>query len=312
MRETFTTSQLQAHNMTQTQSSDTAVNTYLKGEINRSKRIIEKELGIYRTDIVRTASTVDGQQYYHYPPNFGELKSIKVTIGSVDYVLSVCESQDEWDRINAITLAANAFPTLVFPRNYDFGIYPIPQDAYTMTMVFTPRHKDLTAEDYETGTIALSEGSTVVTGSGTTFTAEMVGRWLKAPDGLFYRIATFSSTTMLGLESVYEGGDVSGASYTIGESYDFPEELHNLPPILAAANYFIQKRGDHNKGQALLNLFYTGDLNNNGRELSDARGGLLHAKESYAGRSATGIVRRNKVKNHYNNSKLWATSISEA
>ena len=76
--------------------------------------------------------------------------------------------------------------------------------------------------DYSTGTVAVAATTGAVTGSGTTFTAAMVGGYFTADDGATYQIVTaYASATSItikdvGAESVYTGGAVSsGTSYTI-------------------------------------------------------------------------------------------------
>lgn len=78
--------------------------------------------------------------------------------------------------------------------------------------------------DYTTGTVAVAVTTGVVTGTGTTFTASMVGKGFKA-DGhtKFYRVKTFTSATSITIEddfdditSAYTGGAIAGgSSYTV-------------------------------------------------------------------------------------------------
>lgn len=78
--------------------------------------------------------------------------------------------------------------------------------------------------DYTTGTVAVANTTGVVTGSGTTFTAAMVGLGFKAVGhSKWYRIKTYTSGTQITIEddkddvtSAYTGGAISaGAAYTI-------------------------------------------------------------------------------------------------
>src|ERR1044072_1581735 len=78
--------------------------------------------------------------------------------------------------------------------------------------------------DYTTGTVTVDVTTGAVTGSGTTFTAGMVGKPFKATGhSRWYRVKTFTSTTAIVIEddsddetSAYTGGAISaGASYTI-------------------------------------------------------------------------------------------------
>jgi len=78
--------------------------------------------------------------------------------------------------------------------------------------------------DYTTGTVTVTATTGAVVGSGTTFTAAMVGRGFKA-DGhtKWYRVKTYTSATEIVIEddsddntSAYTGGAIAGGStYTI-------------------------------------------------------------------------------------------------
>jgi hypothetical protein len=78
--------------------------------------------------------------------------------------------------------------------------------------------------DYTTGTVAVANSTGVVTGTGTTFTAAMVGKPFKATGHTkWYRVASYSSATSITIENdsddettSYDGGAISaGATYTI-------------------------------------------------------------------------------------------------
>jgi hypothetical protein len=77
--------------------------------------------------------------------------------------------------------------------------------------------------DYTTGTVTITTVTGAVVGSGTTFTASMVGKPFKATGHTaWYRVATFTDATHITIEddsddttSAYSGGAISGATYTI-------------------------------------------------------------------------------------------------
>lgn len=76
-----------------------------------------------------------------------------------------------------------------------------------------------TTPDYSTGTITVTNGSTAVVGSGTTFAAGMVGKLIRVgTDNLFYKIATFTDATHIALTATYTGVTGGGKSYTIFSS----------------------------------------------------------------------------------------------
>jgi hypothetical protein len=69
---------------------------------------------------------------------------------------------------------------------------------------------------YGTGTVAVTQDSRTVTGSGTTWTSAMVGRKFLGPNNEYYKIAAVASTTSISLTEPYQGATVtSGGSYQI-------------------------------------------------------------------------------------------------
>lgn len=74
-----------------------------------------------------------------------------------------------------------------------------------------------TVAPYSTGTAKVTNGSTTVTGVGTTFTSNMVGRKFRhANENPYYIIKAYVSATQLTLSSPYQGAtDSVGSSYTI-------------------------------------------------------------------------------------------------
>lgn len=80
--------------------------------------------------------------------------------------------------------------------------------------------------DYSTGTVTVTATTGAVAGSGTTFTAAMVGKGFKA-DGhsTWYRVKTYSSATSIVIEddkddatSAYTGGAIAGGSTYVIEA----------------------------------------------------------------------------------------------
>ena len=84
-----------------------------------------------------------------------------------------------------------------------------------------------TAAPYTTGTVTVTNNSKTVTGSGTTFTAAMVGRKIRvASENAYYRITAFVSTTEVTLEVVYQGTTASAQTYSIyKDEYKLPADL---------------------------------------------------------------------------------------
>lgn len=83
-----------------------------------------------------------------------------------------------------------------------------------------------TVAPYETGTVTATNGSKTITGSGTTFTAGMVGRKIRmGSENAYYRIAAFVSTTEVTLEAAYQGTTASGKTFSIyKDEYRLPAD----------------------------------------------------------------------------------------
>lgn len=66
------------------------------------------------------------------------------------------------------------------------------------------------------GTVAVTNGSTTVTGTGTGFAANTrVGDAFIGPDGRQYELANVASDTVISITPAYQGVTASGASYAI-------------------------------------------------------------------------------------------------
>lgn len=73
-----------------------------------------------------------------------------------------------------------------------------------------------TTAEYTTGTVSITDGSAVITGTGTTWTAAMVGRKIRFEGSIAnYTIKTFTSTTSITLDQTYQGTTDTDATYTI-------------------------------------------------------------------------------------------------
>lgn len=197
----------------------------------------------------KTDTTVADQQNYETPYNFKKMVAVTITVGSTVWPLNEVSSQKRWNDLNETTFTSD-IPEYYFINKNEVEFWPTPaSSSNTITYYYKKASRELQNADYTTGTVTLTNDSTTVTGSGTTFTAAMVGRWLKGDnDNRWYEIDTFSSTTSIALRVAFEAATASGLSYTIGEMPDLPEEYHKTPVYYAVAQYWYQNddvtRGD--------------------------------------------------------------------
>jgi hypothetical protein len=124
-----------------------------------------------------TATTTSGTASYFLPYDYDELLSVKITVGSLDYTPIQVTNRDEWSELNSISYQSD-FVTHFYILDRRIEFYPIPATtSNVITYTYKKRIVDLSEADYTTGTVAVTNNSTTVTGTGTTFTAAMVGRW---------------------------------------------------------------------------------------------------------------------------------------
>lgn len=277
--------------------SASTIANFIKQHLNQRYHEIQRKLrGYIVTDLPQTCVTVDGQQRYHYPQNiYPPINSATLEIGDVYYPLDVVHSQKQWDTINQISFSGTAFPQYIFPMRDHFELWPIPQaDGDTITLIASMLDRDMTIEDYTTGTVTVANNSATVEGAGTTFTAAMVGRWFQTTnDGYWYRISGFTDADTITLESVFEGSSGASQAYTIGEIPELPPELHMLLPYGAASDFYAGPRHDPSTAQSYNNYFWTGDFNNSQRFVNNAVGGVLGAVKTYSKRGTSAIIHKN-------------------
>ena len=269
---------------------------FIKNEINNTAGILFDKLKNYTIQpLPVTTTTVADQIYYHIPPMTANIESITVSIGDIDYNLKPIESENQWNNLQEINTNVVGYPKYYFVRRDDVGIYPTITDEYTMTMVINPQPYKMSIDDYITGTIAVTQGSQTMTGSGTAFTAVMVGRWVYMTDAkVWQRISGYTSGTVMTLETNYIDTSISGSTFILGESPEIPDQLHHFIPFEVASIYNLTIKRNLSKAAALDNYFWTGNPKDAGRSVKTTGGALgVIGRINSKGRSNSQIVDTN-------------------
>lgn len=215
-----------------------------KRDINEGGVMFLNRLGRKFNKEYKTASIVAAQQYYQMPSDVLRISEIKVLNGTYFYTPELVVSEEMWNTLNATTLSGS-YPTHYYIRGFnEVGLWPVPSAAVVggLSVSFEPQHVELTQADFTTGTVTVSNGSTVLTHSATGFTAQMVGRWIQITDGTdgkWYRIASYTSSSVLGLENFYEGISGSGRTFRIGEVMKIPQGYQDAPVYYAADRFYL-------------------------------------------------------------------------
>jgi len=104
----------------------------------------------------------------------------------------------------------------------------------------------LKSATYSTGTISVTQGSTTVTGSGTTWnTLVDAGMLLQVGNDRVYVVEQINSTTQLTLRDPYQGGTASGLSYTLDPVYkvDVADPYEDWDFVCVCANRIVVASG---------------------------------------------------------------------
>lgn len=220
----------------------------IKRYINQGNQKFNSALRRYATRLAKKTDLVEDQQYYQFPQDTIRVSGVVVTSNSVDYPLEEVVSEIQWRELNASNSTTADIPRFFFVRGFDeIGLWPVPSEDVTdgLEIWYEPRQEDLVAADVTTGTVTVTNGSTTVTHSGTSFTQSMIGRSFQVTDGthgFWYKIAGFTSTSVITLDNYYDGISGSGRTFIIGQVPQFPEEFHDALVDYAASRHYRRKR----------------------------------------------------------------------
>lgn len=216
---------------------------------------------------LRTATTAASTTFYELPHDMDLIESVFVTVGSTRYNPIPAPDRYFWDQLHYSTYDSDYSEYwIVYDRQ--LGLWPAPASgSNTISINGKVRVIDLNTADYTTGTVdAITNGSTTVTGDSTVWTSPMAGRWLRVThsdtaassgDGVWYEIASVTSNTALELVRNYNGttlASAAGASYTIGQMPQLPENFHDLPVYRAAAIYWY-KENDISRADQFIKIY---------------------------------------------------------
>jgi hypothetical protein len=174
--------------------------------------------------------TVASQQAYQKPVTCDKITSIRVNSGNRDIVLKEIVSAATFDEYNVDgNTVTSDLPIYWHERDGKILLFPVPSsNNLAMTVLGTQRTRDMSLEDYTTGTIAVVAGDQTVTGTTTSWTSTIKPGAMIFIDGIPYEVLSLTDATHLELVKPYEGTTASGLAYKIGDVPALPEPFHDL------------------------------------------------------------------------------------
>lgn len=287
----LTFNQLYSEVQAQTEDDSTTSLVVIKRGINQAMHKFGAILNRDWRVQYRTFPTVANQLYYQTPEDAIRIKSLTVTVGDIAYPLEEIVDEQVWNELNR-RVETSSVPQFYFIKGSDqYGIWPIQDSVNTGTLSFEANMRDMTADDYSTGSIAVTAGSPNVVGTTTVFTGAMVGRTLFVDptggtgDGSGYKVAAFTDATHITLENNYAGATASGKSYLIGEVPDIPDEFHESLADYGAYRLYRRRR-DLGTAKDLKAAF------------DEA---VILCQENYSSKSSSQYFRSPRMSNNYTN-----------
>lgn len=246
--------------------------------------------------------TVANQQRYQIPNKFRKLIDMYVysgTGGTSDtiYMPEMVFDPVRWKWILAAKFGTTNVPYFTYVENRTFDMQPIPsQTGNLIVLRGRLQTANLTMPDYTTGTISsVAQDGTTVTGSGTTWTLDMVGRYLYIPqttaanggDGFWYEIGGFVNATTITLVKPYQGTSIvlGSASYVIGQCSVIPE-AYDIAPLYRAAAIYWQDKANDEKSERYWRMY---DGGNEAGYVKEGYGGIIGQMLDNEGEQEEGV-----------------------
>lgn len=256
---TYSTALSTLQKITGVNSANTADSATLIQFWNDSRRTVANMNGGKWSwlEIEEEVDTVASQDYVEIPNKIRKVMSVRQQNGAnptdVIYRPRMIFDSGAWDSILARLLGESDVPFFCYQRGQRLYIQPIPDTAGNrVIMRGRLKIRDINIADYSTGTVtAIANGATTVTGSGTTWTTSMAGRYIRITetdaagggDGYWYEIASVTNSTTIVLKKPYEGTTIAAgsAAYTIGLITYEPEAYQMAPIYRATAQWWDSK-----------------------------------------------------------------------
>lgn len=215
-----------------------------KRDINIGDRLFHSFLNNYFVRKSKSANLEEGIDTYQLPPDCKKITGINyLDSNGRERPVTQIRSEMQWTALKTSQQSSNRIIHYFVRGADEIVLYPTPsQDVDDgLIIYYKPVGRQMTQDDYTTGTITMTDGEVTVTGVGTAFTDSMIGRVLRDTDGSSgyeYRIAERTNGTEILLEEPFSGISGGGKTYLIGESPLYPLEFHFAPVDYALQRYF--------------------------------------------------------------------------
>lgn len=220
--------------------------TKFKRWINDTDGIVLSSQSWPFMELTQTKTTVASKNNYQIPTKLRKILSVVISVDDTDYLPKPVEDPKYWEYLQSLNVSESDVAQRFYRQGNEILIWPTPAtSAYTITIRGRKARRDLSLDDYTTGTIvSATTADETITGSGTSWATNAVGNFIRidyvSGDFRWYEINSITDTTHLELVKPYAGTTFAAASetYKIGEFSDIPEDYHNLLVYRPLAIYY--------------------------------------------------------------------------
>lgn len=243
-----------------TQSTSASELILIKRDANVATQRFKSVMTRPWSRVAKKANTVADQQDYQLPRSVLRPSGVDYLYGNVYTPLMEVGSEENWNLINATPSVGIGIPRFFFPKGKDvISVFPVPSEAVSegLKVYYEPKQPRMISDDFTTGTVTVTQGSTTITHSAAGFTEDMVGRYFYTTDGSDgndYQIVSYTNTSNLVIENYYEGPSGSGKGFLIGVVPDIPDEYHPAIMDYCYARFYL-RRGDRRAATDMMSLF---------------------------------------------------------
>lgn len=202
----------------------------------------------YVVERTKYGSAKAGQRSYLLPPDYIKMKSVRFYDGAKWHSPEEIKNLERWHELTSVVHSVS-IPDYWFVINEQGNMHlelegvPVAEGTNNIEIVYEGfQDRLLFPADYVTGTVVMTNGSQTVTGSGTTFTSAMAGRFIRPTDGKYwYDIKAYNSATNLTLVNYFQETTLSGAGFVIAEIPRVPPEYGYTILWGACRDYWITR-----------------------------------------------------------------------
>lgn len=228
-------------------SNNSDVLAQLKQDWNTGYHMFNAKLARYYSRKQQFTNLIALQSIYQPPIDCVRTIGMTVLVTPTQSIpLTQIRSEYDWRQITSYPQNSN-WPTHFYVLgNDEIQLWPTPSQTVVngLRFYYQPQDHDLTIDDVtsvSTGfTVSATNGSNVITASGSAFTADMATLQFQitgVTDVSWYTILSATSNTLT-LQSAYVGNTASTLAWRVSQCSIIPQEYDDAPMHYALGNYF--------------------------------------------------------------------------